>query len=122
MRNVVKFGQWATQSQSWLSPKRFLFRNVGDVYLLRTGAAASDHLPLPEDSIEAALQLPLDDFVSKPALLLQTILDHNCTSYVHDILTAARVQQRREMRGRQLPAAPGGASAALPASDVPMLR
>jgi hypothetical protein len=118
VRNVLKFGEWATGSQEWLTPQRFLFRAVGDVFLLRTGSTAHEHVPLEEETLEAALKLPLGDLVAKPALLLQTILDHNCASYVHDIMVAASVQHRRELRARQLPAAPpadGNGAAALPA-------
>ena len=104
-KGLVELGQRFWGNSAWFTSQRFLFRNVGDVFLLSVGRSPSQHVPLAEDAIEKALELPLDAFVAKPALLLQTILDHNCNSYCHDLITAARVQQRRDLSARQLPEA-----------------
>jgi hypothetical protein len=100
IRGAVELGKRLLGSSAWLTPLRFLYRNVGDVFLLSVAKPVTEHLPLSEESLEEELELPLDEFVSRPTLLLQTVLDHNHASYSHDLLTAARLQQRREQRER----------------------
>lgn len=98
VRNVIDFGRWAWGNESWPSSQRFLYRCVGDTFLLRSGHAATGHTPLEEDTLEDTLTMPLDQLWRRPVLMLQTMLDHNCTSYSHDIGTAARLQQRQGQR------------------------
>ena len=97
LRNVLQFGQWVLGPNA-PSPRKFLYRNVGDVFLLSVATPSEAVTPLSEHTLEKTLEMPLEDFVSRPALLLQTLLDHNHWSYTNDLMAAARLQQKREQR------------------------
>ena len=99
IRGALDLGERLFGAAARLTPRRFLFRTAGDVFLLSVASPTAAHVPLDEPAVERALELPLDEFVAKPALLLQTVLDHNHASYSHDLETAARLQARREERG-----------------------
>lgn len=101
LRNVLQFGEWVLGPNA-PSPRKFLYRNVGEVFLLSVAKPSEAVTPLSEETLEKTLEMPLDDFVSRPALLLQTLLDHVHWSYSNDLMAAARLQQKREQRQAQL--------------------
>jgi hypothetical protein len=105
VRRVLDFGQWIL-GPSAPSPNKFLFRNSGDVFLLSIAKPSDTVRPLSEESLEQSLELPIDEFITRPILLLQTILDHNHWSYSNDLLATARLQARKQARQRAEAALP----------------
>ena len=85
-------------TKSPLSLDKFLFRVVGDTFLLGKSTRGLAVHPIPESELEEQLKMPLDQLIRDPKLLMQTMLDHNHGSYSHDLLIAARLQAKREMR------------------------
>jgi hypothetical protein len=103
---AAAFGSAATdRTTSAAATRRFLFRNVGDVYVLSTAAPPPGGRIRPLDDAdveeELARSLPLEGAFARPRAILQTVLDHAHTSYSHDLLSAARLQWRREKRVQQ---------------------
>ena len=99
LRQAMDWGSWAFGSESMpISLKKFLFRNVGDTFLLSRATYGSPVQPIPEAEVEQRLTMPLDTFISDPTMFLKTTLDHNHTSYSHDIFIAAKLQAKREQK------------------------
>lgn len=97
IRRLLGLGQLVLGPEA-PNPTKFLFRNTGDVILLSVARPSTTICPLNEESIERALELPIEDFMARPTLLLQTFLDHSHWSYSNDLLAMARLQARRHAR------------------------
>lgn len=97
-KRALDWGQRLFGNPRWLSQTRFLFRSIGEVFLLSRIKRSDNYVPLHEETMEQELRMPVNELVSRPVLLLQTVLDHKHTSYSHDLLSAARLQHAKECK------------------------
>ncbi|BDA40661.1 hypothetical protein COCOBI_01-3140 [Coccomyxa sp. Obi] len=78
------------------TPERFLYENVGEVYLIRWSAEAGQRVSLLAPSeMEEQLKLAVEELMRTPAALMQALLDHSHGSYSQELYAAARQLERR---------------------------
>lgn len=99
VRGALEWGERIFGKSFPLTPTKFLFRNVGQMFLLSKVSPSRHVEPLDEDNLEDLLKLPAD-IATNPVTLVQTVLDHNFSSYTHDILVAAKRADRHERAHR----------------------
>ncbi|KAG1655313.1 hypothetical protein FOA52_006612 [Chlamydomonas sp. UWO 241] len=97
VRGLLQVRAWLTGSGSIDGPSRFLFENVGEVYLIKGGCEVVPVLPCNEAS---EMAMVFGDTLSRPHKTVQYWLDHHHASYSHDLYVAAVAKMRAERRAQ----------------------
>ncbi|GAX81733.1 hypothetical protein CEUSTIGMA_g9161.t1 [Chlamydomonas eustigma] len=92
LKGLLQARSWLLGTGSLVSSERFLFENVGDVYLIKGGC---EILQVRQEDEVDVLHMALSEAVSQPHKTIQYWLDHHHGSYAHDLHIAATVATQR---------------------------
>ncbi|CAL5225467.1 g8288 [Coccomyxa viridis] len=96
------------------TPEKFLYENVGDVYLIKwTAESGQKVIPLAPAEMDDQLRLAVEELFKAPVKLIQALLDHSHGSYSQELYAAARQLERRHQEESHPAGAPVELSAVL---------
>lgn len=97
VRSGLQLREWLFGAGVPFSSTRFLYDNVGQVFLISWNAQNGPQVnPLTADALNEALQKATDDFLTLDTQqLLSAWLDHVHSSYSSELEAAAKLQARR---------------------------
>ncbi|KAL3139882.1 hypothetical protein ABBQ38_004176 [Trebouxia sp. C0009 RCD-2024] len=93
VKSVMQLGRWFTgqQGPAPVSPARFMYNNVGEVYLIKWTVGRGHKVEqLAPAQVEEQLKLAVGQLMSRPPAAMQALLDHSHDSYEQDLEAAAK--------------------------------